>query len=248
MVSATRTVDPLLPADTGVLDGLAYTLWLPPAPHPPARAGVVVLHGADSCKESHHDFARAAVALGLAAICFDQRGHGESGGRLGGDALTDAVTIADHLRAALDDREAPLALRGSSMGGYLAILAAAPTRALAVVAICPASVAGLRRGLMNGRFRFPADTDALAAFLDAHDPLIAVGSLSAPLLLMHAEGDERVPIQHSRDLAGAVSAPGSRLIAVPGGHHRSIQHDEELQAVSLRFISRALGPGAAAPG
>jgi hypothetical protein len=53
-----------------------------------------------------------------------------------------------------------------------------------------------------------------------------------------------VPIAHSRELAQALAAdgpPGSRLIAVPGGHHRSIQHDEELQAVSLRFIERALG-------
>ena len=84
MVSATRTVTPLLPAETGVLDGLAYTLWLPPSAAAVPRApGVVVLHGADSCKESHHDFARAAVALGLAAICFDQRGHGESGGPTG---------------------------------------------------------------------------------------------------------------------------------------------------------------------
>jgi hypothetical protein len=35
-------------------------------------------------------------------------------------------------------------------------------------------------------------------------------------------------------------AAESRLIAVPGGHHRSIQHDEELQAVSVGFIERAL--------
>jgi uncharacterized protein len=35
-------------------------------------------------------------------------------------------------------------------------------------------------------------------------------------------------------------APESRLIAVPGGHHRSIQHDDELQAVSVGFIERAL--------
>jgi hypothetical protein len=27
---------------------------------------------------------------------------------------------------------------------------------------------------------------------------------------------------------------------VPGGHHRSVQHDRELQAVSLRFIERVL--------
>jgi hypothetical protein len=27
---------------------------------------------------------------------------------------------------------------------------------------------------------------------------------------------------------------------MPGGHHRSIQHDPELQALSIRFIARAL--------
>jgi uncharacterized protein len=247
MVSATRTVDPLLPAETGVLHGLAYTLWLPPAPRSPARAGIVVLHGADSCKESHHDFARAAVALGLAAICFDQRGHGESAGRLDAHALDDIVMFVVHLRLALGDRRAPVALRGSSMGGFLAILAARPAQAQAVVAICPASAAGLRRGLTDGRFSFAADTDALTSFLDGQDLTAAVRSLPAPLLLMHAEGDEQVPIQHSRDLAGVVSAPGSRLIAVPGGHHRSIQHDEELQAASLRFIVGALEPGPDSP-
>ena len=50
-----------------------------------------------------------------------------------------------------------------------------------------------------------------------------------------------MPIEHSRELARIVTTSGSRLIAVPGGHHRSIQHDAELQAVSLRFIEQALG-------
>ena len=31
-----------------------------------------------------------------------------------------------------------------------------------------------------------------------------------------------------------------RLLLVPGGHHRSIQHDLELQAESLRFIERTI--------
>ena len=30
-----------------------------------------------------------------------------------------------------------------------------------------------------------------------------------------------------------------RLLLVPGGHHRSVQHDEELQAVSRKFIRNA---------
>jgi alpha-beta hydrolase superfamily lysophospholipase len=246
MVSGLRTVIPLLPVETGKLRGAAFTLWLPRPPAPPARAGVVVVHGADSCKESHHDFARAAVAAGLGVVCFDQRGHGETGGRLDGGAIDDILMFVVHLASTLGDRRAPIALRGSSMGGYLAILAAAEgadrgVRTGAVVAICPASGELLIRGLHEGRFGFAADAPALEAFLSAHDLRAAASRLTQPLLLLHAEGDERVPVAHSRELADVLTVPGSRLIAVPGGHHRSIQHDEELQAVSLRFIQRALG-------
>ncbi|MBV9467350.1 MAG: alpha/beta hydrolase, partial [Solirubrobacterales bacterium] len=81
---------------------------------------------------------------------------------------------------------------------------------------------------------------ALESLLDSHELQQTVESLTAPLLLLHADGDEQVPVQHSRELARYARAPGSRLIVVPGGHHRSIQHDHELQAVSLRWLRRAL--------
>lgn len=139
------------------------------------------------------------------------------------------------------------------MGGYLAILAGAEgelrrrgVQTQAVVAICPASGELLIRGLHESRFSFAVDAPALEAFLSTHDVREAAAVLRQPLLLLHAEGDERVPIAHSRELAGVLTADGSRLIAVPGGHHRSIQHDEELQAVSLRFIQRSLGLGSEA--
>jgi uncharacterized protein len=148
--------------------------------------------------------------------------------------------MTGRLRRALGDESAPVALRGSSMGGYLAIVAAAPAEAAAVVAICPASADGLRRGLLAGRFTFETDAGAFGAFLEEHDLPDAVRGLTVPLLLLHAEGDEQVPVEHSRELAAEARHPASRLIAVPGGHHRSVQHDEELQAVSLRFVLRAL--------
>ena len=85
---------------------------------------------------------------------------------------------------------------------------------------------------------------ALDALLAAQDLDAVVASLQVPLLLLHAEGDEVVPVQHSQELAKRMTSPGSRLITIPGGHHRSIQHDEELQAVSLRFIEHALADGA----
>lgn len=226
-----------LPAQAGRHAGLAYRLWLPPAP---PHGGVVILHGAGSCKESHHDFARVVLAAGFAAVTFDQRGHGESDGPMDGRAIEDVAQVAALLRSATGDPAVPIALRGSSMGGYLAIVAAKAADARAVVAICPASGEGLLRGLRAGRFGFAADIDAVEAVLTSHELFAAVKSLTAPLLLLHAEGDEQVPVEQSRELAAYARSPGSRLIALPGGHHRSVQHDEEMQAVSLRFIQRAL--------
>ena len=85
-VSRVRTVTPTLPTELGVHDGLSYSRWLPATPAP---GGVVVLHGAGSCKENHHGFARVALGAGLAAIVFDQRGHGDSEGPMDGRARDD---------------------------------------------------------------------------------------------------------------------------------------------------------------
>lgn len=228
-----RTVKVEPPAEIGVHEGLSFALFLP-AGEP--LASVVVLHGASSCKESHFDFGRACRADGLAAVCFDMRGHGSSDGPMDGRALDDVATIAAlaRERTGID----AVALRGSSMGGYLALVTAAPADACAVVAICPANGASMARGLQARRFGFEADLDALVPLLAEHDELRAAEELDAPLLLLHAEGDEVVPVELSRALH--LAAAGSRLVTVPGGHHRSVQHDPELQALATRFIRDAV--------
>src|SRR5437764_1661558 len=129
-----RTVTPVLPKEVASADGLAYSLWLPADDQQP-RGGVVILHGAGSCKENHHDFARAALAAGFAALAFDQRGHGESAGPMGAGALEDVAAMTALLRERMGNPGARVALRGSSMGGYLALLSAPLADAQAVVAI-----------------------------------------------------------------------------------------------------------------
>jgi pimeloyl-ACP methyl ester carboxylesterase len=231
---AARTVEVAAPDDVGRVDGLAYALY---APDGEARGGVVVLHGAGSVKESHLDFARRARAAGLAAVAFDMRGHGETGGALDGRLIEDVATVAGLLPAGV-----PVGLRGSSMGGYLALVAGAALGADAVVAICPASAAGLWEGVRTGRLGFAADVATVGPALEAHDERDAAMALGDRLLLLHAEGDEVVPVAHSRELHAL--APGSRLVAVPGGHHRSVQHDAELQGESVRFLARRLAAAA----
>ena len=228
-----------LPArpELGSYDGLAYALFLP---EEPAAAGIVICHGAGSAKESHFDFARTARARGLAALAYDARGHGRSDGALGPGMVGDALAMCDLLR----EHAPAVALRGSSLGGFTAVMAAAASNGGvgAVVALCPAPGEELARGLraetLDG---FRADRERLEPWLQSVSLVEAAASLGprTALLLMHARGDEQVPYTVSEELFAAAAEP-KRLLLVPGGHHRSLQHDVEMQNEALRYVERAL--------
>src|SRR5438093_1410111 len=106
------------PEELGRKGGLAYALFVPDET---PRAGIVICHGAGSAKESHFDFARVARAYGMAAVCFDARGHGRSDGEFGPTAFGDVLAMVDLVR----EHTPAVALRGSSMGGFCALHAAA---------------------------------------------------------------------------------------------------------------------------
>ena len=223
------------PPELGELDGLAYALFLPD--HEP-RAGVVILHGAGSAKESHFDFARSCRADDIAALAYDARGHGRSAGEFGPAAIDDALAMVELLRG----HAGSVALRGSSMGGFQAIHAGAHDPSLcAVVAICPAPEDILLRGLRSQRLQeFRCDAPATERWLEGLDIYAAAAGLgpTTALLLLHARGDEQIPWTVSEELYAAAAEP-KRLLVLPGGHHRSLQHDLELQAESRRFILAA---------
>lgn len=221
--------------EIGARDGLAYALF---TPEDEPSAGIVIAHGAGSAKESHFDFARSATANGMAALAFDMRGHGHSDGEFGPTAFGDVLAMCDVVR----ERAPVVAIRGSSMGGFCAIHAAAlDPEIVAVAAICPAPEDFLLRGLRSGRLEgFRVDRRTTEPWLESLSLSEAAASLSpaTALLLLHAQGDEQIPYAVSEELYGAAGDP-KRLLVVPGGHHRSIQHDLELQAESLRFVAKA---------
>jgi alpha-beta hydrolase superfamily lysophospholipase len=223
------------PPELGERNGLSYALFLP---EEEPSAGIVICHGAGSAKESHFDFGRAARGAGLAALAFDARGHGRSDGEFGPSAFADVLEMADVLRP----HTPALALRGSSMGGFQALHAAAIADPpfVAVVAICPAPEDLLLRGVRSGLVDFRMDRDQLEPWLQTLDIRKAVASLAGrtAVMFMHAEGDESVPYTVSEELYVAAGEP-KRLLIVPGGHHRSLQHDGEMQAETIRFIRAA---------
>ena len=140
---------------------------------------MVIVHGAGSGKESHADFARLCAASGWVALTYDQRGHGESEDVMAPAALADVGRMGNFLAAREGVDPERVCARGSSLGGYLAIHAAATEDVIAgAIAICPASDEGLRRGLRDGSLEMRADVDALDAWLGEHDLREAAAALA----------------------------------------------------------------------
>ena len=200
----------------------------------------MIVHGADSAKESHFDFARNLRAAGLAALAYDARGHGRSTGEFGPTAFGDLLSMCDLMR----EHAPAVAIRGSSMGGWQAIHAAALDPSIAaVVAVCPAYEERLLRLLRepDEEYEMRIDREQAARWIAEQDVFDAVTKLGprTGLLLLHARGDERIPYTVSEELHAAAHEP-KRLVIVPGGHHRSLQHDMEMQDLSRRFVLEQL--------
>jgi dienelactone hydrolase len=217
---------PRLPAPSDIAlraqggPGLAALLWAAPAGAP----GVLAVHGLDSRKENHADFAERVATAGMAALALDLRGHGASGGALDGGLIDDVLAGLDEL-AARGHR--PLGVRGSSLGGLLALHAGrVDARVRAVVAICPARPERLAARLGEDWPRRlspepPAEPDGTARGY------------------WHATGDDRVPWEATFALAGRTPPP-VRLRVALGGGHQSLQHDPAVLAETVAFLAEHL--------
>lgn len=234
-----RLPTPKAADERGIHEGRPYELWLPESG--PPWPGMVILHGAGSCKENHADFARACNARGWAALTFDQRGHGEAEDEMTPAGIGDAGRMARFLGGVDGVDRARICVRGSSMGGFMALHATATSDAIAgAIAICPADEHDLLDGLRRDELEMRADRAALEPWLEEHDLRETVELIGPkPLLFLHARGDEQIPYTWTEELRDR-AAPPAEAIIVPGGHHRSLQHDSELQEESLRWMERAL--------
>jgi len=184
---------------------------------------------------------------GRAYIRFDYFAHGKSSGDFADGTVSrwrdDAVAVIDSLT------EGPQILVGSSMGGWIMVLAALarPERVAALIGIAtaPDFTADLlprrlteaqRRELdKRGRVVLPSSYDA-AGYLytkalveDGNRNLVlrAPVPLTCPARLLHGMEDESVPWRQSLVLAERLAGTDVTLTLVKDGDHR-LSRDEDL--------------------
>ncbi|HEX8481857.1 MAG TPA: alpha/beta hydrolase [Allosphingosinicella sp.] len=176
-----------------------------------------------------------AQAQGRAMLRFDYSGCGLSGGAFEAQTLAgwrdDALAMIDFVRG-------PLILVGSSMGGWLMLLAALarPERIRALVGIAAApdftdwgftaeQKAAIRA---EGRLKEPspygeAPYVTTRAFWESGEALKLLGgeiAIDCPVRLLHGLDDRDVPWRISLQLTERLRSCDVRAILVKGGDHR----------------------------
>ena len=209
------------------LDGRAPTLVFLPG------------FGSDMTGDKAAALAAFCTARGQSMLRFDYSGHGESGGRF--EDGTIGVWTADTL--AVIDRltDGPLVLAGSSMGGWIALLAALARRdriaALVGIAAAPDFTEALlwqaldfeqRAHLMqHGAIHLPSQygdptpiTRALIEDGRNHLLLSAPIALDCPVRLLHGQADPDVPWQMALRIAEQLDSADVQVTLVKDGDHR----------------------------
>ena len=155
------------------------------------------------------------TAVGFDVLMFDYRGYGRSSGKPSEQGTyTDArAALACLMRRPGVDASRVIYL-GESLGGAVAVeLALAHPPAGLVLLSTFASVREM------SRVHYPFVPAALVP--DAYPTLQRIRELRTPLLVVHGEGDEIVPLSQARALFEAAPDP-KRLHVVPGAGHNDL--------------------------
>jgi alpha-beta hydrolase superfamily lysophospholipase len=198
---------------------------------PPARGTLVYLHGSADNRTSGLAMAERYAPRGFDVLLYDSRAHGESGG----DACTYGYYEKDDLRRAIDGlRASPVAVLGVSLGGAVALQAAATDRRIAAV-VAVSTFSDLRTIATERAPWFATPNEIAEAFglaeasahfaVDDVSPVAAAMGIRAPTLLVHGDSDRETRPSHSERIFAALRCP-KRLILVPGaGHDDALRPD-----------------------
>lgn len=229
-----------------------YGWWIP---HPTPRATIVFAHGYGKNREQSDLPLKELIPefheQGYQFLTFDFRGSGISEGDRVTVGAKEQADLASAIAYAKERSDGPIVLYGVSMGAATALSAADETDVAAVIADSPFS--DLRGYLETNlpvwsdlpNFPFTPVIMTVTPWFTGLDadvvkPIDDIAQIEAPVLLIHSEGDDAIPVSESEQLAEA-GEEVELWVTENDGHvqsHRSFQ--TEYRQKVFGFLERVL--------
>lgn len=220
---------------------------------------MIIIHGFTGNKDERHLLAVSKMfnEIGLATLRVDMYGHGKSEGEFSNHTLfkwmTNAMTIIDYARTL--DFVTDIYLCGHSQGGLTVMLAAAlkHDQIKAIIPMSPAisipydaklgNVFGSKfdpqhipEEIGNPGWTLKGNYFRVAQAIDVDS---AIDKYSGPVLIVHGDQDESVPVRFS--VAAAKRYKNADLVIVKGDTHCYDNHLDEVVASTRSWMLKHLG-------
>jgi fermentation-respiration switch protein FrsA (DUF1100 family) len=212
-------------------DGTRLHAWFLPA-QGTAQGTILFLHGNAENISTHIMSVFWLPARGFNVFLIDYRGYGASEGKPSEEGVQEDVNAAMRTlltRPGVDpDR---LVIFGQSLGGSIAIYNVAHSpyrrhiRALAVESAFASYRDIAREKLASFWLTWPLQYPLSWLISDKYSPAAVVAQISPiPLLIIHGDHDEIVPVSNARRLFELAREPKQLWIVPDGGHIQAFHH------------------------
>jgi alpha-beta hydrolase superfamily lysophospholipase len=216
-------------------DGLKLSCWFV-LQKKKARGTIIYLHGVGDCKIAGVPFARALYNKGFNIFLYDSRQHGESEGyycTYGFYEKHDVSAVISYLRSRKDIKVGKIGVFGTSMGGAVAIQAAAIDPRIACV-VSEGSYTALRVVFVDYQKRIIklpwhflrnialVQSQKMANFkARLVAPIEDIKRVHVPVLIVHGKNDSFIKSNYSKLLYDAANEP-KQLLLIDGAEHNNV--------------------------
>ena len=214
-------------------DGWKLSCWFIPQNKRP-RGTIIYLHGVGDCKIAGMAFARSLYEKGFNIFLYDSRQHGESEGSYctyGFYEKYDVSAVTRYLQSRKEKEIGKIGLFGTSMGGAVAIQAAAINSHIAAV-VSECSYTSLRIVFVDYQKRIIklpwhflrnialVQSQKIANFkARLVSPVEDIKRVHVPILIVHGKNDSFIKSEYSKLLYDAANEPKRLLLIDNAGHN-----------------------------
>lgn len=187
----------------------------------PAKPAILYFHGNGEIASDHDGIAPMYRESGANLFVADFRGYGASDGSPSFASLVaDAGPVVEAFHRILDEGgyTAERFVMGRSLGSHPALEIAANHGDRFRGLIIESGAANLRR--LIARMGLGADDGPGAELVSAHES--KVRSIRLPVLIIHGEYDELIPLEHAANLYEMLAETQRELVVIPGAGHNDI--------------------------